>query len=497
MIYFIGGLIVQYVTLVDKDNIECGICEKIKAHIEKKLHRAFSVFIFNDKGELLIQKRAKHKYHSGNLWSNSCCSHPEYGKDIIAEVKNRVRCELGIESTNIRRVFDIIYDVDLGEMHECEYDYVYFADYVSGNDINLDEVQEVKWISLADLYVDVRDHPDSYTYWFKKILTEKITYFFSVDELFVEHKETILQLITDSVKQYGDIPPNILEEFNYSVKNVGKMKRSYLMTVIYYMITSKENSNLNYLMAAVELMQNASLIHDDIIDKALIRRGKESVVNKYGVNSAIIIGDYLIFCANSYLCKFAQIESNYVEIMSVLNDAFSQMCLGEKIEGHIHNIDTSLKLYKQVIYLKTASFFSAICKVAAIFAGASYEEVIALENFGSNFGVAYQMKDDILPYIDKEIDKDINNDINRKLVTLPIIYAYANGNIQEKRFIESWMEAEENDQAVIEELKVLIAKNLGQCIETIRAYIDEAKRNLSIFKDNEAKRILVNLIDNL
>lgn len=487
----------QYVTLVDKNNIECGICEKIEAHVEKKLHRAFSVFVFNEKGELLIQKRAKHKYHSGNLWSNSCCSHPEYGKDLIAEVENRVRCELGIECTNIRRVFDIIYDVDLGEMHECEYDYIYFADYIRGNDINLDEVQEVKWISLANLYTDVLEHPDSYTYWFKKILTEKATYFLSVNELFEIHKENVLRLIDDSVKNYECIPAEIIEELNYSIRNVGKMKRSYLLAVIYYMIASKKNENMNYLMAAIELMQNASLIHDDIIDKASIRRGKESVANKYGINSAIIMGDFSIFRANIYLCELSKTELNAPEIISVLNDSFSLMCLGEKLEENIQNIDASLKLYDQVIYLKTASFFSAVCKVAAILAGASDEKVKALEKFGTNVGIAYQMRDDILPYIDNKIDKDINSDINRKLVTLPIIYAYFNGNVEEKRFIESWLEAEENDEAVIKELKVLIVKSLGRCIEKIEAHIDEAKRNLSIFKDNEAKRILMSLIENL
>jgi len=487
----------QYVTLVDKNNVECGICEKIKAHREKKLYRAFSVFIFNDKGELLIQKRAKNKYHSENLWSNSCCSHPEYGKDLITEVENRVKYELGIECTNISRMFDIIYDVDLGEMHECEYDYIYFADYIRGNDINLDEVQEVKWISLADLYADVREHPDSYTYWFKKILAEKATYFLSVNELFEIHKENVLQLIDDSVKHYDHIPADIIEELNYSIKNVGKMKRSYLLAVIYYMISSNKNEKMDYLMAAIELMQNASLIHDDIIDKAAIRRGKESVANKYGINSAIIMGDFSIFCANIYLCELAKTESNAPEIISVLNASFSLMCLGEKLEENIHNIDASLKLYDQVISLKTASFFSAVCKVAAIFAGASDEKVAALEKFGTNVGIAYQMKDDILPYIDGKLNKDINNDINRKLITLPIIYAYSNGNAQEKSFIESWIDAKERDEVVIKKLKALILKSLDQCVEKIKEHIDEAKENLSIFKDGEEKKILINLIENL
>lgn len=487
----------QYVTLVDTNNVECGICEKIQAHREKSLHRAFSVFIFNDKGELLVQKRAEKKYHSGNLWSNSCCSHPREGADLISEVKERVRCELGVECKNIRKMFDIIYDVKLGEMFEYEYDHVYFADYVSGDNADPDEVQDVKWTSLHDLYEDIRLNPEHYTYWLKKILNDKVLYFLSINELFALHRKRVLSLIDDSVRRYEGISLEMTKELDYSIKNIGKMKRSYLITVIYYMFNPKANPDLSYLMAAVELMQNASLIHDDIIDKAVMRRGKEAVVKKYGADSAIIMGDFSIFSANDYLCRLAKSRSNAIEIISVLNDAFSKMCIGEELEKSIVDIETSQKLYDQVIFLKTASFFSAVCKATAILAGASDDEITALENYGVNIGIAYQLKDDILPYIDKEMDKDIDSDINQKLVTLPVTCAYSNGTSQVKRLIESWIASEESISAVTGELKSIIKGSLPNCVEKIEAHLQEARNCLKIFKDSTEKRILMDIINNI
>ena len=489
----------QYVTLVDTNDNEYGICEKIQAHREKALHRAFSVFIFNEKGELLIQKRAESKYHSGNLWSNSCCSHPKQGEDLISEVKERVRCELGVECNNIRKMFDIIYDVKLGDIYEYEYDHVFFADYVSGDNADPDEVQDVKWISLHDLYESVNANPEEYTYWLKKILNEKASFFLSFNELFAFHREKVLSLIDDSVNRYGDISLEMTKELDYSIKNIGKMNRSYLIAAVYYMFNSKMDMNLSYLMAAVELMQNASLIHDDIIDKAEMRRGKEAVVKKYGVDSAIIMGDFSIFSANEYLCRLAQNRSDAIEIISVLNDAFSKMCIGEELEKRMVDIEISQKLYNQVIFLKTASFFSAVCKAAAIFACASDDEITALENYGTNIGIAYQMKDDILPYIEKEMemDKDIDSDIKRKLITLPVICAYSNGTSQEKHLIESWISSEKSESFITNELKSVIKKNLAKCVEKIEVHLQEARNDLKIFKDNTEKRILMDIIKNI
>ena len=163
----------QNVILVDKNDNELGVCEKITAHKEKRLHRAFSVFLFNEKKELLIQKRASNKYHSGNLWSNSCCSHQQLGNTIEEDVINCVKKELGASCDNIKRIFDFIYEADLVDMYEYEYDYVIFANVKGNINPNPDEVQEVKWVDMENLKIDINLNSEKYTAWFKAILKEK------------------------------------------------------------------------------------------------------------------------------------------------------------------------------------------------------------------------------------------------------------------------------------------------------------------------------------
>lgn len=157
------------IILVDKDDKEIGSEEKLKAHLEGKLHRCFSILIFNSKGEILIQKRAREKYHSAGLWSNTCCSHPRPGKNILEEAKKRLNEEMGIE-VDLKEVFSFIYKVKLGHLVEYEVDHVFFGKFDGQPKIDKNEVEDFKWMHLKDLEKDIKKHPQKYTFWFKKIL---------------------------------------------------------------------------------------------------------------------------------------------------------------------------------------------------------------------------------------------------------------------------------------------------------------------------------------
>jgi isopentenyl-diphosphate Delta-isomerase len=160
------------VILVDEKDRKIGTGEKIKAHKEGKLHRAFSVFIFNDKKELLLQKRATDKYHSPDLWSNTCCSHPEKEdkKDIIKEAEKRLKEEMGFECS-LEEKFCFIYKAELGKnMIEHEYDHVLFGQYNRNPNPNPEEVSDWKWVSLSSLKQDVKKNPEKYTPWLMLIL---------------------------------------------------------------------------------------------------------------------------------------------------------------------------------------------------------------------------------------------------------------------------------------------------------------------------------------
>jgi len=157
------------VILVDKKDNEIGIEEKIKAHRKGKLHRSFSIFLFNKKGELLLQKRAKSKYHSPGLWSNTCCSHPRPGQNLKKEAKRRLKEEMGIEC-NLKKVFSFYYKVKVGDLIEHEFDHVFLGKFEGNPKPNLKEAEDWKWINPEELKRDIKKNPQKYTEWLKIIL---------------------------------------------------------------------------------------------------------------------------------------------------------------------------------------------------------------------------------------------------------------------------------------------------------------------------------------
>ena len=160
----------EYVILVDEKDNELGLMEKMKAHEEARLHRAFSVFIYNKDKEIMLQRRAKEKYHSGGLWTNTCCSHPRKGEKTIDAAHRRLKEEMGFD-TSIEEVFDFVYKAKLDHgLTEFELDHVFIGEYNGEVNLNFDEVMEYMWISYDDLVEDMKNSPDKYTEWFKIIM---------------------------------------------------------------------------------------------------------------------------------------------------------------------------------------------------------------------------------------------------------------------------------------------------------------------------------------
>jgi len=160
-------MIEQQVVLVDKNNRKIGIKEKIKAHKEGKLHRAFSIFIFNSKGELLIQQRAKTKYHSGGLWSNTVCSHPKPNETYQQAVHRRLKEEMGFDC-KLKKLFCFIYNTGfVNGLIENEYDYIFIGKFDGKLKPNIKEIMNYKWISIKELKKDIKKNPNKYTIWLK------------------------------------------------------------------------------------------------------------------------------------------------------------------------------------------------------------------------------------------------------------------------------------------------------------------------------------------
>jgi len=160
----------EEVIIVDKKDRQIRTEEKIKAHKKALLHRAFSVFVFNSKKELLMQKRAGSKYHSPDLWTNTCCSHPRPGETTLEAAHRRLTEEMGFDC-ELNEVFSFIYKnrFDNG-LTEHELDHVFTGEFNGKPDPDPTEVGEFAWISLDMLKEEIKKHPNRYTAWFKILL---------------------------------------------------------------------------------------------------------------------------------------------------------------------------------------------------------------------------------------------------------------------------------------------------------------------------------------
>ena len=162
----------ENVILVDEHDNQIGLMPKMEAHEKAVLHRAFSVFVFNQKGDLMLQQRAAHKYHSPLLWTNTCCSHQRDGETNLEAGKRRLYEEMGF-TTPLKEVFSFIYKAPFDNgLTEHELDHVMVGRFEGNPNINKEEVESYKWMPLEAVQQDIKANPSIYTAWFKIIFKE-------------------------------------------------------------------------------------------------------------------------------------------------------------------------------------------------------------------------------------------------------------------------------------------------------------------------------------
>ena len=163
----------EQVVLISENDEVLGLMDKMQAHENGLLHRAFSVFLFNEKGEVLLQKRAAEKYHSPNQWTNAVCSHPRDGETYMEGAQRRLKEELGIEAMELSPKFHFIYKADVGgNLWEHELDHVFTGNYDGNFSLNEEEVSEIRYITMEALDQEMESNPENFTEWFKIILGE-------------------------------------------------------------------------------------------------------------------------------------------------------------------------------------------------------------------------------------------------------------------------------------------------------------------------------------
>ncbi len=163
----------EHVILVDPDDHEIGTAEKLTAHREGRLHRAFSVLIENEQGDMLLQRRAPGKYHSAGLWSNACCGHPRPGEDVRAAAERRLQEEMGF-TVALQPALAFLYEERVEpDLVEHEFDHVLVGRFDGTPTPNASEVDAWRWVARATLATEVAGRPEAFTGWFSRILRER------------------------------------------------------------------------------------------------------------------------------------------------------------------------------------------------------------------------------------------------------------------------------------------------------------------------------------
>ena len=167
----------EYVVLVDANDNPIGLMEKMEAHIKAELHRAFSIFIFNTKGEMLLQQRAFSKYHTPGLWPTTCCSHPRHEETLEHATARRLQEEMGMKC-ELKEVFHFTYKADVTQgLMEHEIDHVFVGTTDDIPEINPEEVESYKYDTIENIRMDIEKNPQDYTPWFKIAFAELLKHY--------------------------------------------------------------------------------------------------------------------------------------------------------------------------------------------------------------------------------------------------------------------------------------------------------------------------------
>ena len=280
---------------------------------------------------------------------------------------------------------------------------------------------------------------------------------------------------------------------DYHLKSGGKRLRA-LLTLGSAKLCGyiKGGRDIN-LAACVELIHGATLLHDDVIDNGLLRRGKKTTNSIWGNHSSILTGDYLLS-----RCFEMMVEDGNLEILKLLSSTSAKIAQGEILQlQHKSEIDMLEETYLKIISSKTAALFSAATKVGAVLGERNNKEKEALEFYGKNLGFTFQIADDTLDY-NSEINvfgKESGNDFYEGKITLPIILLFQQSNKLEKKQLENFFKKNTRSEEEFSNVLKLISihKIISQCYKKAEHFINLAKNSLTIFKETKEKKILENL----
>ncbi len=308
----------------------------------------------------------------------------------------------------------------------------------------------------------------------------------SVEEKFILVEEKIKNKLTSEV----DLVQKISD---YHIKTGGKRLRALLTLGSSKLCGYLKGGRDINLAACVELIHEATLLHDDVIDNGDVRRGKKTTNVIWGNQSSILAGDYLLS-----RCFEMMVEDGNLEILKLLSSTSAKIAQGEILQlQHKGEVDMLEETYLKIISSKTAILFSAATKVGAILAERNNKEKEALEFYGKNLGLTFQIADDTLDY-NSDINlfgKNTGNDFYEGKITLPIILLFQQAHDSEKKQLENIFNKNIRSEGDFSDVFKLISKYkvISQCYKKAEHFINLASNSLSIFKNTRDKEILENL----
>ena len=314
--------------------------------------------------------------------------------------------------------------------------------------------------------------------------------------------EVLAQLLQHEMNGVNDVILRRMESHvhlipqlaGHLINSGGKRLRPLLTIATSHMCGYDGGREIN-LAACIEFIHTATLLHDDVVDESNLRRGQATANTIWGNQASVLVGDYLFSRSFQMIA-----EDGSIEVVEVLADTSTALSEGEVLQlTASHDVDTSEETYLRVIDAKTAALFAAACKVGGIVADASKSDKDALQSYGRNLGIAFQLVDDALDYSAKQatLGKAVGDDFKEGKITLPIILAYRRGSEEDRKFWRRTLAQKDQRDGDLETAVAMMNQH-GTLVDTIaraQHYGAMAKDALGIFPKSELREALINIVD--
>ena len=303
--------------------------------------------------------------------------------------------------------------------------------------------------------------------------------------------EAVNRVILDRMQSPVALIPQLA---SYIIAAGGKRLRPVLTLVAARMCGYRGDDHV-LLAACIEFIHTATLLHDDVVDESDLRRGLASANTVWGNKTSVLVGDFLFSRAFQLM-----VETGSLEVLSILSNASSVIAEGEVLQLVTANdTETTEADYLEVVEAKTATLFAAACRVGAVVAGRPVAEAEALESYGMNLGIAFQLVDDVLDYAAAQatLGKTVGDDFRDGKITLPVVLAFARGSAAERAFWRRTLEEMEQKEGDLEEAAALLDRHgaLVETVERARGFAAEAKAALAAFPASAELETLADLVD--